>query len=982
MAAVLWLAAWPAWPGAATDGFQDLPVAQISFSPPAQPIPEVRLRELIAVRPGAPLDAEDVRKSIQQMFATGRYNDIQVDAVRAGAGVRVTFITTERWFIGPVHVVNVPAPPSPSQLVAATNLVLGEPFSDERLQEAVRALRRMLAENGFHQAAIEPETGGHSDTQQIDITFNIRPGSRARFGEIRLTGRPDLPPDQARRIAGWSKEKHLTQPTVQRGLDRLRRHYQHSDRLEAAVRLTEQKFVPAANRVDLVVAIEPGPRVEVDVSGAKVSRKQLRRYIPIYEEGAVDHDLLAEGARNLRDFFQTDGYFEAKVDFDEHPEQNGQIVVEYQATLGEHHQFVKLDITGNSYFDEATIRERLLLQPKSLQSRRGRFSQSLLRSDAATIEDLYHSNGFLQVKISSKDEDDYLGKKGDVAAFLKIEEGPQTLVSKLTIAGNQAIPTAALLGRVSSLQGQPFSDGNVAADRDEILSYYFSEGFEDATLEVRSAPAAEPHRIDLEYTIQEGQRQFVNKVIYEGNQHTRDTLVERQIQVYPGQPLSQTSMIDSQRRFYDLGVFSKVDLAVQNRDGEEQFRNVLFELEEARRWTIGFGAGAEIARFGGGTANLTAPAGATGFSPRVSFQVNRLNMFGKANTLTLQTRFSTLQKRGQVTYVAPTWHGKERLTLTYSSLYDASRYINTFAATRLEGALQLQHKISKPSSLYYRYTYRRVSVDSSTLNINPLQIPLLSQPVRVGILSASFYQDRRDDPVDAKRGIYNAVDLGVASYYIGSAASFTRVLMQNSTYHPLGRKLVLARNTQFGALTPFGRRRSVQTTEDGQPVVTFTREIPLPERFFSGGFNSNRGFPINQAGPRDPVTGFPLGGNGLFLNSLEARFPLKGQNIGGVLFHDMGNVFSQPQNINFHFHQRTAEDFDYMVHAVGVGIRYRTPIGPVRADFAWSLNPPRFVGFQGSRDQLLACGRNPQSCPATPQRISWFQFHFSLGQTF
>jgi outer membrane protein assembly complex protein YaeT len=848
----------------------------------------------------------------------------------------------------------------------------------------VELLRGQLASEGFYNASVDTETNGHSDTQQIDITFAVRPGTRARIGEVRLTGKADLSVQQARHIAKWSPEDHFTRRSVEQGIEHLQRYYRRTDHWMASVRLTERDYTPHVNRVNLVVDLDPGPRVDVVLSGAKLSRKQLRRYVPIYEEGSIDHDLLAEGARNLRDYFQTRGYFEAGVDYQEHPEQNGVVVIEYEAALGESHHFVKLDITGNHYFDVATIRERMLMQPKTLQSHRGRFSQALLRNDVAAIQSLYRANGFVAAKVDSNIVDDYEGGRGDIAVALKIEEGPQTLVSNLKIIGNAAIPTETLVKQAASSPGQPFSETNVAGDRDQILSDYFSQGFADATLEWRSEPAAEPNRVNLEYTIREGERQFVNQVIVEGYQKTRDYIIERQMQIHSGQPLSQDLMIESQRRLYDLGIFAKVDMAIQNPEAQEQYRNVLFETLEARRWTVGFGGGAEIGRIGGDQSSLFAPAGTTGFSPRVSFELNRLNMFGRANTLTFQSRVSTLEKRGVLRYQAPQWRGKERLTLSYSTLVDQSNDIRTFSATRLEGSVQVQHKISKPTSLFYRYTYRRVTVDADTLKINPLLIPLFSQPVRVGLLGAGLFQDRRDDPVDAKRGMYNSVDIGLASYYTGSADSFGRLLMQNSTYHSLNRWLVLARTTQFGSLIPYGRPRSVTGVgPDGQPQTSFTREIPLPERFFAGGPYSDRGFPVNQAGPRDLITGFPVGGNGLLFNTVELRFPLRSQVLGGALFHDMGNVFSQTQNINFSVHQRSLDDFDYMVHAVGFGIRYRTPIGPVRLDFAYSINPPRFDGFNGTIKDLEAIGTG--AIPPdriSEQHISHFQFHFSLGQTF
>jgi outer membrane protein assembly factor BamA len=140
---------------------------------------------------------------------------------------------------------------------------------------------------------------------------------------------------------------------------------------------------------------------------------------------------------------------------------------------------------------------------------------------------------------------------------------------------------------------------------------------------------------------------------------------------------------------------------------------------------------------------------------------------------------------------------------------------------------------------------------------------------------------------------------------------------------------------------------------------------------------SNRAFPDFQAGPRDLETGFPIGGNALFLNTIELRFPLVGDNLGGVLFNDMGNVYSSLSQISLRFRQRNLQDFDYAVQAFGFGIRYRTPIGPVRADFSLSPNSPRFFGFKGTQDQLLFGGGQQ-----VVQRINVFQFHISLGQAF
>ena len=269
--------------------------------------------------------------------------------------------------------------------------------------------------------------------------------------------------------------------------------------------------------------------------------------------------------------------------------------------------------------------------------------------------------------------------------------------------------------------------------------------------------------------------------------------------------------------------------------------------------------------------------------------------------------------------------------MLFSGFVERSFDVLTFASQRLEGSVALQQKRGRSDTLLYRYSYRRVEAERDTLKISVQDIPLFARPVRVGMLGASFVRDRRNDPTESRRGSFLTMDAGLSSSLVGSGANFVRFLGQFSTYHALGPNLVPARNTRFGVADPFGRPRQV-LNELGEP------DIPLPERFFSGGGNSHRGFGINQAGPRDLETGFPIGGRALLLNSLELRFPLLGQTIGGVLFHDMGNVFARLDDISFRVKQRDLTDFSYMVHAVGTGLRYKTPIG--RCAWTWPEHQP------------------------------------------
>lgn len=955
-------------------------IAGIQFEPAVQPLDAAELNQILPLHRGQPLHMADVRASISRLFATGRYADIRVDAEPSDGGVIVRFITTNSWFVGNVEVTGrISSPPNSSQLENATQLNLGEPYTQAKVQQAMEGQRRLLESNGLYRPQIRPVLEYDARYQQVRIRFEVDSGARARFATPVIQGDSKIDPDKILSATKWrhwfrNSWKLVTQSRVREGLDGIRSLYEKQNRLEAKVLLESMKFDPESEAAVPSLKIDAGPRIEVHTIGAHISTKTLRRYVPIFEEHAVDHDLIVEGARNLRNYLQLAGYFEAQVQYREQPVTNDSASIDYLVHAGNRHKLVHIGIMGNRYFTREAIRERMFLEPASLlQFPHGRYSEALLSRDQDAIVSLYQSNGFRDVKVTARTMENYRGKTGDLAVFLEIVEGPQYFVNSLTVEGIEQLNKTALVSSLSSAEGEPFSEFNVAVDRDTILGQYFQNGFPNATFEWSSQPSAQPNRVDLRFVIHEGSRQSVRDVLISGLKATRPSLVYRDVKLKAGDPLSPTAITDTQRRLYDLDIFEKVDTAIQDPDGEEPAKYVLYDMTEARRYSMAVGVGAEVGRIGGCQTCLDAPAGATGFSPRLSFDIARNNMFGMAQTLSLRTRVSTLEQLALLNYSWPRFANHDALTLSFTALYDSSRDVRTFSYKREEGSVQLSQRLSKSITLLYRYTDRQVSIVPGTLKISPLLIPLFSQPVRLGLISGNLIQDRRDDPVDPHKGIYNTVDLGLAEHVFGSQRNFLRFLARNSTYHPIGKRLVLARSTEFGEIA------AVNYTG---PVL---EAIPLPERFFAGGDTSDRGFPDFQAGPRDTSTGFPLGGTALLFNQTELRFPLIGDNIGGVLFHDAGNVYSSISNLSFRVHQRDLTDFDYMVHAVGFGVRYRTPIGPVRLDLAYSINPPHFFGFKGSEQDLINAGVNP--CANVPnmcveQSVSHFQFFFSIGQTF
>jgi outer membrane protein insertion porin family len=915
-----------------------------------------------------------------------------------------------------------PKRPTGNQLVNASKLQLGASFTQEKLDRAVSNLQVVLADNGYYQAQIRATEDYHIETQQVDIAFHLVPGNHARIGVVRVTGDAGFTPREVEKFSDISTGHTVTVERLRNGLAALRKRYQKLGRLEAQVAVANRLYHPETNLVDYVLDIQRGPTVDVRIEGAKLSRGKIKKYVPVYEEGAVDDDLLNEGSRNLRNYFETQGYFDVAINYERRPELNHVDVV-YKVNQGEKHKVVEIGITvtprpgaKTAYFPGDVIRDTMQVRTRSGLLSHGFYSDDLLARDAQMIASLYRNNGFAEAKVTHRVLDDYQGEIGALAVRIEIDEGPQTLIHSVILTGNRAVPDAPILGLLQSTEGQPFSDLNVATDRDAVESYYFNQGFPD--VQVQASAKAVPdqsHLRDVVFTIQEGAQVFVDRILVSGLHYTRPSVVQRQIELQSGEPLSQIGMLDTQRRLYDLGLFNEVDTAVQNPEGHDPFKNALIDLREAKRWTFNYGFGFEFqtgqpaaTQFNtapapgvkvppgttppqSGVLQAGNPQGGFGFSPRVSFGVTRLNFRGRDHTLTLSSHLGSLQKRGLISYDAPHYWNRDNLRMTLTAFYDNSRDVGTFTATRIEGSGQIQQVLNPVNQLLYGFTYRRVSVDAATLAINPNLIPLLSRPVNVGIPSFTWIRDkRRPDPLDPQRGNYTTIDTGYAARTFGGTASFGRLVAQNSTYSPIKKKFVVARETRIGVEQPIGN----------QPAAA---AIPLPERFFAGGPNSLRAFGLNQAGPRDLLTGFPLGGNAEFINIVEVRFPppelpYVGSNLSFAIFHDFGNVFESSHQMLHslgHWDQpkraacaseatSQACRFDYISQAVGTGIRYRTPIGPVRLDLSYSLNPPTFPFFvqcpaAGGTGQ---CANKPSALLFQAATLRHFNFFFSIGQSF
>ena len=982
----------------------------------------VHILQLLPQKAGEPLDRANVSESIRALYATGRFADIQAEVTPSGDDVLLTFNTSANFFVGAVDVEGAPAHPTSNQIVNASKLQLGELYTQEKMNRALENVRQLMQENGYYRARVTAESVSNPTTHQANILFHVSRGEQAKVGDVKVTGTSGLSSYDVQDIAHLERGNRLTADRMRGSLQRLRKKFQKQNRALAQASIAQQLYHPETNRVDFTFQLDPGPIVVIYARGYHISRGVMRREIPVYEEDAVDDDLLNEGKRNLLDYLQTRGRFSAKVEIVKETDPQTLRII-YQIDPGALHKLVLVDITGNKNFlDTPKLRSYLQIQPTSRLLSHGRYSEALLKADVATLEGLYRASGFRQVQIQTKVDDNYRGADNRLAVHIHIDEGVRTLVGNVQLLGAQKI-SAKDLPELSTEPGQPYSEQDLANDRERILNFYFDHGFPNATLEITTnASEHQANREDVTYTIQEGERFTVNHVMVAGTEHTRDYVLNRELQVHEGQALSQQDLLTTQTRLYDLGIFAQVDTAVQNPEGTDPQKNVLVQVKEAKRYTFTYGLGLEFET--GQPAGTTAPQGATGVSPRVEFDVTRLNVGGRNQTLTFQSHVGRLQQRGLVSYAIPKLFDNDKFKLIYTVFYDNSLDVATFTSQRLEGKVDLRQQFGNSGlepgtragsdSIIYRWDFRLVKASHFAQDFNPGEITVLSLPARVGGPGFTFIHDKRDNPLESTKGTYFTLDAFASSTYFGSQADFGRALFQHSSYYGFGGKgkaehqYVFARSTSIGLQQPYGGTRvvppgSCPLNSAGETVCEGITIIPLPEQFFAGGGNSHRGFGLNQAGPRDPSSGFPVGGTALFVNNLELRFPetslpYVGPGFGFAIFHDMGNVFTAPHDMLkglLRWHQANPapclmsggtlnsscetkfnnSGYDYTSQAVGVGLRYKTPIGPLRFDFGYNLNPTRY--FQG-----VAFNSQGQALTYETQRLRHFNVFFSIGQPF
>jgi outer membrane protein assembly factor BamA len=294
----------------------------------------------LAQQADTPLDPDKVRESLRSLYATGLYRTIEVLGVRAGNDVSIIFSGTPRLFLGRVNVEGVKDDRLDAVLDSATQLQSGTAYSESKVAAAQPEIGAALQNNGFYRGQINQTQVLDRENSLVDLNFYATTGTQARVGDVELTGDSGVTEAQFRKEAKLKRNSKVNRNTVTRALSSLRKHYNKRERLAATVSLTSKEYVPPNNRLNYTFLAHQGPIVQVRVDGAKISRGTLQKLVPVYEEGTIDQDLLNEGAQNLRNYYESHGYFDVKVSHDPVHTDAQHLTALYTVDLGKRHVVV------------------------------------------------------------------------------------------------------------------------------------------------------------------------------------------------------------------------------------------------------------------------------------------------------------------------------------------------------------------------------------------------------------------------------------------------------------------------------------------------------------------------------------------------------------------------------------------------------------------------------------------------------------------
>ncbi|MDQ6800860.1 MAG: outer membrane protein assembly factor BamA [Acidobacteriota bacterium] len=894
------------------------------------------LSQYVTQSVGAPLSMREVQGSIKSLYDTGDFRDVRVSTAPAQGGVALTFALFVNYRISEIRFDGLSGADRERAAREMTAHV-GDVLYLNAVDRSAVAIQSFLNRAGYLEATVDPETTFIREQSRATIVLHVNAGSRATVGNVMLEGNlaPFAAPEliaQMRR--GPGKTFQLSE--ARSDADRIRNYLARRNFRKADIRFLNYTYNKDTKKVTLRYRAVTGPVVQVEVAG--VPKRDVRKLIPFRKNQAYSEDALETASNDIVKNYQSRGYFNAAVDVDEKLANNVWVIT-FRVNPGVRYQLQAVMFTGNEKFSEKQLASVVTTSVSggvrsflaTLLRRPTGITKTQISSDRDAIESYYRLNGFSEVQVATP----LVNTKNDgtMTIAFPITEGPQTLLADVHVEGNQQVAPKDLPPLLLK-PGDPLNPQLERADIVALQTFYGDRGNAEVQVKPREEISADKTSAKVTYVVAEGPEIKVDQVIVRGNTYTNSSVVLKQADIDKGDPFSYTSVLEAQRNLYRLGIFQRVDVQPEQVGTSVSDRNIVISVEEGKDLTVS------------GALGFTSPMGSSVGRASLlgSATIAHRNLFGTGRYIGLETIQTQNRSRQDtfLTYREPfvgPWQIPVQVTIFQSDALRRGAHLRQ-RGTFIEGSKVAQ--LQTRWSVRYEYRISDCLIESpgdvcdQALHALLPGIDRSITNIRISSFTPTFFWDRRDDSLDPHRGFFTSASIEYAFRALSADAHFMKEFTQGSWYLPVTQRSVFAVSGRVGLIQPLGAF------------------VPLSERFTAGGESSNRAYSLDLLGTAclDPAVAnchptliliengrgtkiAPIGGSGLLVANAEYRFPIF-SSVGGAVFADAGNVFAD-----------TAIRFGDVRYGVGTGLRYLSPVGPVRFD----------VGYKLKR-QLIGC-ENP-----------------------
>lgn len=630
----------------------------------------------------------------------------------------------------------------------------------------------------------------------------------------------------------------------------------------------------------------------------RIKTNKLLKEINIKKEEIFDKFKLKEDVENLKSFYAKKGYSLAVLKYDIE-EKDNKVLVTINISEGARIRIRKISFQGSdSYRDKRMF--KLIKTKKKGWFNSGFFKKDVLSEDEDRIRGFYQFEGFIDVQVSTSIT--YHETRPWMFITFEIIEGKQYKVGKVDLYGNSVFTNDELKDGLKLSGGEVYSESKLRADTAKIQSDYFDEGYIAASVKADTVLNSQTGHVDISYGVGEGEVAYVDKINLSGNTRTKDVVLRREMRLFPGDRYNGDKLRRSRQRIQNLGFFEEVSFDTQEEPTTlpDKYDLDVF-VKESKTGEFSFGAGySSIDQFIG-FINLT----------QKNFDLFNFPGFsGAGQTLGINMEVGSSRKDYELSFMEPWFLGYP--VSTGFSVYSRSRYWDKYDEKRTGGNFFIGREFGEywGGRLTYRYEGVRIgdmADDTST------DVAREEGKNFISSLKTSISHDSRDNRFNPSTGFYNILSCEYAGGVLGGDKDFIKYETLNYKYFPLGQQAVLE----------FGLRLGIVEAFDDSIYV------PVYERFYAGGANTIRGYKERRVGPEGEF-GDPIGGRLRGLFNAEYIYQLT-PGLKWAFFYDTGNVWAT--------HGDFVWDNLKLRSSIGTGIRVKTPLGPIKLDYGYALDP-------------------------------------------